>query len=502
MAFWRFRRSISSKLVLLVVIFLTVPFVLYQAFRRADEEKRALLIQSIQNQGEIIAAMLRPALQAFDQKGVADLGEWLKGIPVHGLHVKILLHPTGSTAPQGFYYIAAEPALPPTRLVADSRELMATGVFGRLTDSCEGGFPLAKNYTNESGEHEVLTSLTSIQSPAGCWVVITSNSTADMSGVIANRPYWSSPEVQFGALVYFLMAAVVLWLLLGVRGDLGRFALQAQRIRERRGGSSFVDLNRVPELAGIADEFDRMVRSLEQSAKAVREAAEESAHALKTPIGVIAQSLEPLRSRIAGTDAEGQRSIDFIQRSVDRLGNLVSFTRQFGEATADLMDMDRSRVDLSSLVRGMLADYRMTAARIEVEIVEQVTEGIDVMGSLTLLEPVLENIIDNALSFSPRGSKITVVLQRARQNCRLTISDEGPGVVPEDLPRLFERYYSSRPEEYRAAAHADGEPLEHFGLGLWVVRRNVDALGGQVTAVNRQERGLAVIVNLPLAYDH
>jgi two-component system sensor histidine kinase ChvG len=495
---WRFRRSISGRLVLLVVIFLLVPLVLYQAFRRADEEKRVLLIQSVQNQGQIIAAMLRPALQSFDQRGAAELGEWLKGIPVHGLHVKILLHPARNAGLQSFYYIAAAPMLSPTRLAADSRELLSTGLFGKLTDSCDGGFPLAENYINDSGEHEVLTSLTPIQSAAGCWVVLTSNSTADMGGAITDQPYWSRPEVQFAALVYFLMAALVLWLLIGMRGDLGRFALQAQRIRERRGGPSFADLNRVPELSGIASEFDRMVRSLEQSAKAVREAAEESAHALKTPIGVISQSLEPLRARVAAEDGEGQRALDFIRRSVERLGNLVSFARQFGEATADLMDMDREQIDLSGLVRGMMADYRMTAARGGVSIVEHVAPRVSVMGSQTLLEPVIENIVENALSFSAPDSTITVALERGRQICRLVIADEGPGVPPEDLPRLFDRYYSSRPEEYRAKANG-GEALDHFGIGLWVVRRNVEALGGQVGAANRDGGGLAVTVTLPLA---
>jgi two-component system, OmpR family, sensor histidine kinase ChvG len=495
---WRFRRSISGRLVLLVVIFLLVPLVLYQAFRRADEEKRVLLIQSVQNQGQIIAAMLRPALQSFDQRGAAELGEWLKGIPVHGLHIKILLHPSRDAGSQSFYYIAASPMLSATRLAADSRELLATGLFGKLTDSCDGGFPLAENYTNDSGEHEVLTSLTPIQSPAGCWVVLTSSSTADMGGAITDQPYWSRPEVQFAALVYFLMAAVVLWLLIGLRGELGRFELQAQRIRERRGGPNFAELNRVPELSGIASEFDRMVRSLEQSAKAVREAAEESAHALKTPIGVISQSLEPLRTRIAAEDGEGLRALDFIRRSVERLGNLVSFARQFGEATADLMDMDREQIDFSSLVRGMMADYRMTAARGGVQIVERIAPRVAVMGSQTLLEPVIENIVDNALSFSAPGSTITVALERGRQTCRLVIADEGPGVPPDDLSRLFERYYSSRPEEYHTTTNG-GEALEHFGIGLWVVRRNVEALGGQVGAANRDGGGLAVTVTLPLA---
>jgi two-component system sensor histidine kinase ChvG len=139
----------------------------------------------------------------------------------------------------------------------------------------------------------------------------------------------------------------------------------------------------------------------------------------------------------------------------------------------------------------------MTAARGHVEIVERIAPRVALMGSQTLLEPVVENIIDNALSFSPPGSAITVALERGRQTCRLVIADEGPGVPPEDLPRLFERYYSSRPEEYRAASN--GDALEHFGIGLWVVRRNVEALGGQVSAANRDGAGLAVTVTLPLA---
>jgi two-component system sensor histidine kinase ChvG len=76
----------------------------------------------------------------------------------------------------------------------------------------------------------------------------------------------------------------------------------------------------------------------------------------------------------------------------------------------------------------------------------------------------------------------------------LLIGDSGPGVPPGDLTRIFDRYFSQRP--------ADGEQYDdhstHFGIGLWIARRNVEALGGTISAENRQPTGLLVRINLPL----
>jgi two-component system sensor histidine kinase ChvG len=122
-----------------------------------------------------------------------------------------------------------------------------------------------------------------------------------------------------------------------------------------------------------------------------------------------------------------------------------------------------------------------------------VAAGLFVRAGEEILEVVFENLIENAASFSPKGSTISVTMARAGSEVRIVVEDEGPGVDPRNLERIFDRYFSHRP-----GAASEGNGNSHFGIGLWIVRRNVTALRGSVRAYNRQTRGLAVAVELPL----
>lgn len=113
----------------------------------------------------------------------------------------------------------------------------------------------------------------------------------------------------------------------------------------------------MPELRSVAEDFDRLVDTLRSSADNLRRAAEDNAHAFKTPIAVIRQSLEPLKRIIPGSDGRGPRAIDMIDRSLDRLDGLVSFARRMDEAAADLLEPPRRKVDLSELLEDMLSGY-------------------------------------------------------------------------------------------------------------------------------------------------
>ena len=115
----------------------------------------------------------------------------------------------------------------------------------------------------------------------------------------------------------------------------------------------------------------------------------------------------------------------------------------------------------------------------------------DIFGD-DMLEVVAENILDNAIGFSSPGGAITVSLRRNGQIAEFVVEDEGPGVAAENLERIFERYYSQRP---RTADEED----DHFGIGLWIVRRNVEAMGGTVAASPRESGGLRIAVQLRLA---
>ena len=120
--------------------------------------------------------------------------------------------------------------------------------------------------------------------------------------------------------------------------------------------------------------------------------------------------------------------------------------------------------------------------------------GMTVLGSEEMIETVLENLIENAISFSPRDSEILIHLTHDGRFAHLTITDQGPGVPPAQIGHIFDRYYSERRNEAAVETASTS-----FGIGLWIARRNVEAMGGTITAENRLPCGLTVHVRLPLA---
>jgi two-component system sensor histidine kinase ChvG len=288
-----------------------------------------------------------------------------------------------------------------------------------------------------------------------------------------------------------MMAVFVVLLFLDGARSLRGFADLAWRIRNRRGGNAtFAELNRVPELDGVALEFDRMVGSLRESAKMIRYRAEDNAHAFKTPIAVISQSLEPLKRAFGPNGGRPARAVEMIEQSVRRLDVLVSAARQMDEAAAEIIDPSRAPVDISGLIRRIGNEYAQSLTGRDIRVDIKVDDAIVVFAQEDALETVFENLIENAASFSPPRGEILLSARAQGGWATIYIEDSGPGVPAADLDRIFERYFSSR-----SANGAEEEA--HFGVGLWIVRRNVEAVGGSVVAENREGGGLRMRIGLP-----
>lgn len=491
----RVAASMAAKLILVAVIFVACPIIIYFQFRQADTERNELLLRGVREQGRLVAVALQPLLTKFDAGTAASLREPMERLSGGDLNIKVFFRPANLPGASGaFFYVASSPASPADYLAKERQELLDRGILDLLSGSCGGDHPLAVRYTNPAGKEEILSSLMPINTAAGCWAIMTSHTTPDFVGSSLGRSYWQTPEIQLALAVYLLMAALVLVIFVGIGQSLRRFARLAHTIRtEPHHGTSFADQNRLPELAAVAEEFDRLVGTLRESAEELRDAAEENAHAFKTPIAVIAQSLEPLRRLIPEADVKGQRALQLIERSVDRLDSLVGAARHMDELLASLIDAPKERVNLSDLLKRMLEGYRERMAEHGLNMRIDLASGLFVRGSEENLEVVFENLIENAASFSAKGGTIAVTLGRSSNEARILIEDEGPGVDPRNLERIFDRYFSHRPS---TAPENNGN--SHFGIGLWIVRRNITALGGSVRATNRASRGLAVTVALPL----
>lgn len=491
----RVAASMAAKLALVAIIFVACPVIIYSQFRHADMEKNDLLMRGVSEQGRLIARGLAPFLNTFDAGTATALRLPLERLSEGNLNIKVFFRPANLPGPSGaFFYVASAPGSPPEYLAQERQYLLDSGILDLLSGTCEGDHSLAARYTNPAGKEEILSSLSPVKTGAGCWAVLTSHTSGEYVGSSLGRSYWRTPEVQLAFAVYILMAALVMIIFIGIGQNLRRFARLAHTIRtEPRQGASFADQNRMPELSAVAAEFDRLVGTLRDSARELRDAAEENAHAFKTPIAVIAQSLEPLRRAVPENDPRGRRALQLIERSIDRLDSLVGAARHMDQLLAALIDVPKERINLSALLKRMLEGYRERMAEQGLSLRIDLAAGLFVRAGEEILEVLFENLIENAASFSPKGGTITVTMSRVGDEARVVVEDEGPGVDPRNLERIFDRYFSHRPG---AASESNGS--SHFGIGLWIVRRNVTALNGTVRARNRSSRGLAVAVALPL----
>jgi two-component system sensor histidine kinase ChvG len=485
--------SLGSKAALLALIFLVVPVILYDQFRAADQQKRQLLMNSVRDQGHIISVALTPMLTSAGPANLPAIARELSRFDSPITTVKLLYQPA-STDRQGFFYVASSSALANAALDAERETLRQQGVLDRLQDSCAGDMPTEMRYRAPDGHDEVVISLVPVLSPSGCWAVVASLSAMAVPGVALGVPYYDTPEVRLAALIYLIMAALTFTMFWSIWRGLLQFGDRARAIRSQNAqGPSFAARNDVPELSSVALEFDRMVETLQSAARDIRRAAEDNAHAFKTPVAIIRQSLEPLARAVSSDNTRAMRALGLIERSLDKLDGLVASSRRLDEATANLLDMPRIYLDLSVFLDRLLSAQAEIFRQRNIHLRGSIEAGVVLRGNEEMLETVVENVLENALSFSCDGDAIGVKLETRGDWAELLIADEGPGVRAPDLPRIFDRYFSSRAE-----APGGDDPSIHYGVGLWIVRRNVEALGGRVTAENREPHGLLLRIMLPL----
>lgn len=490
----RLVHSFSLKLFLLALVLLAVPVILYLQFVRAEHQQYGVLRNAAEQTGRVIAAMLRSHLEEFNDGSPDDLRRALIATAAGHTNVKILMRPAGVPA-DDFTYIASSPPVSPDYLKQEQQRLRKLGILGRLAPTCDRVSQQEVSFLNPAGAHELLTSMTPIHTRSACWVVITSQNASTLAPIQPDLSFWTSMPMQIAAAVYILGTVLVVWLFTHMWRNVSRFRSAARRIRLRGAGvASFRDLNSIPELSGVADDFDSLVNALISSQNLIKRTAEETTHALKAPLAVIAQAVEPLKRQVPSSDIAAKRSLQLIERSIVKLDTLVSSARDLEQAAADVLYPARRPFNLSGFLAQMLEDYDMTLASQGKVLSVQVSNDITVYADEDLIEPVVENLLENAASYTSKGGTVEVFLRQQEEHALVVVADRGPGVDPDKLPHIFDRYASFRP--ISAVSDDMAGTNAHQGLGLWVVKRNVEGLGGSVAACNRQGGGFEITVKL------
>jgi signal transduction histidine kinase len=283
----------------------------------------------------------------------------------------------------------------------------------------------------------------------------------------------------------FIMAAAVLlcyWLAF----HLTRPVRALQRAVERFGRgdlSARVGSTRRDELGQLARTFDRMAGRIETLLTAERRLLLDISHELRSPLARLGVAVELARSG----DDKGS-ALDRIQKESDRLNALVGELLQVTRAEGDPNSLLRNPVRLDELVQQVVDDSHIEADARGCSLRYEKREPAVVEGDPELLRRTVENVIRNAIRYSPRDSAVEVSLARNNSKVMVDVRDHGPGVPEEALPRLFDAFY-------RVESHRD-RTSGGIGLGLSIARRAIELHKGSIRARNAQP-GLQVEMELP-----
>ncbi len=292
---------------------------------------------------------------------------------------------------------------------------------------------------------------------------------------------------RFALLQVFLVAAlvmVVLSVLLAgaIAGPVRRLAEAAERVRRgiksRQEIPDFTD--RSDEIGHLSGALRDMTKALYNRIDAIESFAADVAHELKNPLTSLRSAVETLP--LAKSEESRARLLSIIQHDVRRLDRLISDISDASRLDAELARADAAPVDLAKLLEAVVSvqnDRRRPEDPVITLAVEPHPMGREaflVLGHDSRLAQVINNLLDNARSFSPADATVRVGLRRHRSEIEVTVDDDGPGIPPHALERIFERFYTDRPEQGFG---------QNSGLGLSISRQIVEAHRGSIRAVNR-----------------
>ena len=274
---------------------------------------------------------------------------------------------------------------------------------------------------------------------------------------------------------------------------LHRLRAEAAELVDRRGRlrGTFRGSRRADEIGDLTRALEELSRRTAEHLAFVEAFAGDVSHELKNPLASIRSAAEMLEQ--VEDPAERRALLDLVQREVARLEHLLKEVREMARLDSRVEEGPPPVVHLDQWLPSLVDGVRRRApAGVRLELELAAAGPVAVAASPERLAQVVENLLDNALSFAPRDSAVTVRLARNGTRALVAVSDEGPGVPPQHLSKVFGRFFS-----YRPAGTGDGRP--HTGLGLAIVKAIVEAHGGTVAVANRPQGGATFQVSLPLA---
>jgi len=302
-----------------------------------------------------------------------------------------------------------------------------------------------------------------------------------------DRDFTRRVRKQRGSLLIALGVVTILSVLLSlflartIVRPLRRIALAAHRVRLGRAREV-----KVPRLPSRTDEIGLLARSISDMSQSLRQRidnieafAADVTHELKNPLASLRSAIDGLE-RIEDEKLRKQL-IDVIRQDVVRLDRLISDVGEAARTDAELARARFEPVDLGDLIGQLVTSWesRRETGNVRIAFARPRRASAIVMGEPGRLARAIDNIIDNAISFSPPGGLVEIAATHVDDEIRIRIEDEGPGVPTEQREAIFNRFHSVRPN-----AESFGR---HSGLGLAIARAIVEGHDGVIDVTDRDD---------------
>lgn len=266
---------------------------------------------------------------------------------------------------------------------------------------------------------------------------------------------------------------------------------QAKEITDNRGRikTNFKKPRRLDEIGDLNHSLHELTQKLHNHLLQTESFASDVSHELKNPLSSIQSASEILSDRIS--DKQNMKFINIISQETSRLERLITEVRDISTIDVKISEEDTCLIDPEVIIKSVITNTRLKLKNKNINfcLINNSNESTELLISPGRFTQVVENIISNAVSFSPDGGSIKIILENIDKNVAISICDQGPGIPDENMDRIFNRFFTYR--------NSNNNGKRNSGLGLSICEVIVKAYGGSITAENRENNGAVFKIKLP-----
>lgn len=268
-----------------------------------------------------------------------------------------------------------------------------------------------------------------------------------------------------------------------------KFAI-APRLERTEGGDEIDALTTA--FIEMSDRITEQIEQLKENDRLRRELVSNISHDLRTPLSAMQGYLETLILKVDTMSAEDRdRYLRIARKHTMRLGTLIGDLFELSKLDSASVTPNLETFSLPELVQDIAQEFQLESERKDIELlVDTLSDAAYTIGDIGLIQRVLENLVRNAIRFTPTGGEVTIAIAERPETLAVTVSDNGPGIADEDIPRIFDRFYR--------AVGGEEARSDSSGLGLAIVKRILDLHGSRITVTSKVDRGTRFEFELPL----